>query len=73
MSNYPDGMRESDLPGHYDVECPECTEGEPEEGCQWCDGTGIADSRDLDGDYYYDDSERDDDEIPSRWYDNDWA
>ena len=43
-SNYPDGMREGDIPGYWDVECPRC-DGEDEE-CGRCDGTGMVDSRD---------------------------
>lgn len=50
MSNYPDGMRESDIPGYWDIECPEC-EGE---GCDHCDGTGTVDSRDEESDDYDD-------------------
>lgn len=27
LSNLPDGVRESDLPGYWDIECPLCCEG----------------------------------------------
>lgn len=50
-SNYPDGMRESDLPGWWDVECPSCEEHWAETGedanpdCDWCEGVGMIDGR----------------------------
>lgn len=53
-SNYPDGMRESDIPGWDDIDCPACIDGgdgdtepceclndqEPDPDCPWCDGEG---------------------------------
>lgn len=54
-SNYPDGMRESDIPGWDDIDCPACidspsplsepcecrdTVGEPDPECELCDGEG---------------------------------
>ena len=72
LSNFPDGMSERDIPGYFDVECPDCMEGKPDEGCEWCEGTGMADSRDLDDRYYVDDSEPEPD-FPSRYYANDWV
>lgn len=48
-SNYPDGMREGDIPGYWDVDCPDC--GGDDEDCATCDGDGMVDSRES---YEYD-------------------
>lgn len=40
-SNYPDGMRESDIPGYNDIYCPEC-ESTGEVPCEECDATGTV-------------------------------
>lgn len=50
MSNLPDGITESDLPGWHDIDCPMCSgEGVDDDGaeCSLCDGTGVCDSRDY--------------------------
>ena len=63
LSNYPDGMRESDIPGWWDTECPVCdgsgeVDGEDPDDqgsiycCGNCEGSGIVDSRSK---YRYDD------------------
>lgn len=43
--NYPDGMSEGDLPGYWDTECPYCDETDPDENCEFCEGSGIIDER----------------------------
>lgn len=57
LRNYPDGMRESDIPGYWDTECTTCEsywlengrdkEHEIDPDCPWCDGTGMVDSREM--------------------------
>ena len=57
LSNYPDGMRESDIPGYWDTECPDCDGAGTREDdyadepgvvitCRLCGGEGVVDSRD---------------------------
>lgn len=69
LSNYPDGMRESDIPGWWDVECPNCDGDDPD--CSTCEGAGMVDSRDLEDDGPDPDDFEDD--FPSRYYANDWV
>jgi len=52
LSNYPDGMKEGDIPGYWDDICPFCEEHWLETGedvnpaCERCEGTGYIDTRD---------------------------
>lgn len=46
-SNYPDGMSEGDIPGYWDIECPRCEEDDLQEDCEFCEGSGIIDSREY--------------------------
>jgi DnaJ-class molecular chaperone len=41
-SNYPDGMRESDIPGWNDIDCPDC-EGSGIADCEECDHGLVTD------------------------------
>lgn len=69
-SNYPDGMRESDIPGYNDIECPECVDGinDDDESCDYCGGSGVVDSREYNktkhGEYWAD---RDYDDRQQGW------
>lgn len=55
MRNYPDGMRESDIPGYWLTECRNCEDYWMEHGqdtahqtdpdCPYCEGTGMVDTR----------------------------
>lgn len=50
-SNYPDGMREGDIPGYWDIECPRCEDEGYTDDCPDCEGSGMVDSRDRNTDY----------------------
>lgn len=53
MRNYPDGMSEGDLPGYWEIDCPDCAAKELfDEHCERCDGTGVVDQRDIDAERF---------------------
>lgn len=72
LSNLPDGCRERDLPGYYNVDCTNCEDWLEEEAqdCPYCGGTGVADSRELEEDDDgpdYDDRDYDDGMAEARY------
>lgn len=44
MKNYPDGMKEEDIPGYWDTECPRCEDEGYTDDCPDCEGSGMVDN-----------------------------